>query len=202
MKRTKDKEKRVFDIITAAVILFLKDGYEGTSMNAIADMAGISKGGLYHHFRNKEQVLIAANNRFMEPVQDLMKVALDGYDPLEALKKFIRQYLEHWNNHRDQLVFTFLTFSRIVANHRLQGYMEQYAKEMEMFYEFFLKKAVAQGSLEPHHTRAKAIALMSALDGSLIYIITNRDMTPETTANYFEREFFTDIETHEVRTGI
>lgn len=45
-------------IVAAALRLFFRDGYPETSMEAIAEAAGCSKGGLYHHFKNKHEILL------------------------------------------------------------------------------------------------------------------------------------------------
>lgn len=51
--RPKDPAKREA-ILMAAQVLFLKNGYEGSSMDAIAAEAGVSKLTLYSHFKDKE----------------------------------------------------------------------------------------------------------------------------------------------------
>ena len=51
--RPKDLAKREA-ILTAAQVLFLSNGYEGSSMDAIAADAGVSKLTLYSHFKDKE----------------------------------------------------------------------------------------------------------------------------------------------------
>lgn len=51
--RPKDLAKREA-ILTAAQVLFLSNGYEGSSMDAIAAEAGVSKLTLYSHFKDKE----------------------------------------------------------------------------------------------------------------------------------------------------
>lgn len=51
--RPKDPAKREA-ILAAAQILFLSNGYEGSSMDAIAAQAGVSKLTLYSHFKDKE----------------------------------------------------------------------------------------------------------------------------------------------------
>jgi hypothetical protein len=89
-----------------------------------------------------------------------------------------------------------------VNNPRIWPYMDKYAEEMIGFYEFLLKKAIAQGSLHPHHTKARAVSIMSSLDGSLIYLAMGKTLKPDVTANFFENVFFKDIETNETRTGI
>ena len=40
----------------AAVELFLKQGYHATSMRQIADQAGLALGGIYNHFKGKEEI--------------------------------------------------------------------------------------------------------------------------------------------------
>lgn len=63
MSKWEPKEKRIDGIVNAAIEVFLEKGYEGTSMETIAQKAQISKGGLYHHFRSKEEILYFAIDR-------------------------------------------------------------------------------------------------------------------------------------------
>ena len=65
------------DIIQAALNEFLEKGYEGTSMDAIALRAGISKGGLYHHFKSKEEILLYVNQKLDEPINKIKQEALE-----------------------------------------------------------------------------------------------------------------------------
>lgn len=46
-------------IVTAARTLFMRDGVDATSTEAIVTEAGISRGALYHHFASKQDVLAA-----------------------------------------------------------------------------------------------------------------------------------------------
>lgn len=46
-------------IETAAIRLFLKQGYHATSMRQIADHAGLALGGIYNHFSSKEEIFEA-----------------------------------------------------------------------------------------------------------------------------------------------
>ena len=47
-------------ILNAAQVLFLQHGYEGSSMDAIAQEAGVSKLTVYNHFTDKETLFCAA----------------------------------------------------------------------------------------------------------------------------------------------
>lgn len=57
---TKDK------ILDAAQSLFMKQGFDGTSVNMIAKEVGISKAALYYHFINKHDILVKIVERALE----------------------------------------------------------------------------------------------------------------------------------------
>lgn len=52
------KEKRREQIKGIALKLFIDNGYSKTTMDEIVQAVGISKGGMYHHFSNKEEIFL------------------------------------------------------------------------------------------------------------------------------------------------
>jgi AcrR family transcriptional regulator len=54
--RTRETQARLLD---AAEEVFVRDGYEGAQLNAIAATAGRSKGAVYTHFKSKEDLFLA-----------------------------------------------------------------------------------------------------------------------------------------------
>ena len=52
------KEKRREQIKGIALKLFIDNGYSKTTMDEIVQAVGISKGGMYHHFSNKEELFL------------------------------------------------------------------------------------------------------------------------------------------------
>jgi TetR/AcrR family transcriptional regulator, cholesterol catabolism regulator len=86
-------------IVDAAARMFGRDGFQGASMGAVAEAAGVSKGLLHYHFESKEHLLIEAvrstfrqlhrrfDDRFREGDQGL-ETALEGLDALwEAVRE-------------------------------------------------------------------------------------------------------------------
>ena len=56
-------------IVDAAYLLFLEQGYHGTSMRQIVERAGITMGGIYNHFAGKEEIwqaVLAAKHPYHE----------------------------------------------------------------------------------------------------------------------------------------
>lgn len=57
MARNKYPEETVQKILDNALSLFVKKGFEKTSIQDIVNMLGMSKGAIYHHFKSKEEIL-------------------------------------------------------------------------------------------------------------------------------------------------
>jgi len=51
-------------IIDTAFYLFLKQGYQGTSIQDIMTMTGLSKGAVYYHFQSKKDIYLAVVEQF------------------------------------------------------------------------------------------------------------------------------------------
>jgi AcrR family transcriptional regulator len=78
-------------IINAAIALFAKHGYEGTSIREIADLAGMNKGNLYYYFPAKDDLLFAIvddlHNEFNRQFQQW---AMAGATPQDRLRSVLR----------------------------------------------------------------------------------------------------------------
>src|SRR5580765_2810348 len=48
------------ELMAIAIDCFARYGYQGTSIDRIASAAGVTKGALYYHFRDKEELLFEA----------------------------------------------------------------------------------------------------------------------------------------------
>lgn len=72
----KDSETRKQEIFEAAELLFLKNGYEFVTIEEILKLINLSKGGFYHHFKSKEEVLMALNDNVVTTIiQEALKIA-------------------------------------------------------------------------------------------------------------------------------
>ena len=64
MARNKYPQKTVDAILDVSLRLFLEKGYEHTSIQDIVNnLGGLTKGAVYHHFKSKEEILMAAADR-------------------------------------------------------------------------------------------------------------------------------------------
>ena len=73
--------------------VFLERGFEITSLLDIAEALGISKAGLYYHFRSKQELLAAIINYGHEILeQDIQRELADSRSDEEALRRLIHTY--------------------------------------------------------------------------------------------------------------
>ena len=61
-------------LIEAAIDLFTRHSFAGTSLQMIADELGLTKAAIYHHFRTREQLLAAV----IEPMLDELRTVVES----------------------------------------------------------------------------------------------------------------------------
>ena len=85
-KRTLDTRDRILD---AAEDVFSERGFSNTTLNEIAETAGVTRGAIYWHFKNKDDLFEAMCSRVREPLKAMVQKTADKdtEDPLDQLSK-------------------------------------------------------------------------------------------------------------------
>lgn len=78
-------------IIEAAYELFGEKGYDKTTIAQIIKKAGASKGGFYHHFQSKEEILETITFAYIERVRKAYRDVLED-DSMTVIEKFVASY--------------------------------------------------------------------------------------------------------------
>ena len=98
MAQRKDKSQAMREkILNTATQLFIQKGSEKTSMQDIAQTAGISKGAIYHHFKSKDEIVFAVIRSRQELMEEEMKQWLKATENLtgrEQLQTILKSNLE------------------------------------------------------------------------------------------------------------
>lgn len=191
MTRKESREARISTILDAAVAVFLERGYENTTMEALAERAGLTKGGLYHHFRSKDEVLLGANQRFLVPVTGFMMAAAASPSPANGLASYIRHYLEFWTARPREVAFTFLSLTKIMEDPKGRRLYRDYAEQMKLFFESMYRRGLECGEFRSIDSLNAAVALMSALDGVIAYLVLEDSPDPSATIAAFTDLFIT-----------
>ncbi len=91
MRDVKDPEIRRAEIMDAAMLLFMEKGYANTTTQDIVDKVNISRGLLYYHFKNKEDILYCLVERYSEKLLRDIHVIVNDDDKtaIEKIRAFI-----------------------------------------------------------------------------------------------------------------
>lgn len=194
MAKKESKEKRIQDIIDAAMEIFLKKGYENATMEEIAKNAGISKGGLYHYFKSKDMILIFVNQKISENIENIMSKAFEMPSIKEGILYYIENYLEYWIEHPKETIFLFLSITKILDNQELLEYYQQFMGDYMKYFEEAFEMGIQLGEFQPHNAKTSAITLVSALDGIISYLFLDENLKLEDVVKHFDEKFIKPIE--------
>lgn len=112
-KQTRIQARNEKKILDAAQEIIAEFGFHGTTIDRIADMAGMSKPNLHYYYRTKEDLYFAVLHRTLnEWIAPLSKLDPNG-DPAIELRNYIREKLEMSRQHPNA--------SRVFANEILRG---------------------------------------------------------------------------------
>lgn len=146
------------ELLRAAVQLFARHGFAGTSIRAIAREVGLSESVLYAHFENKQAVLDAALARYGPQVSSRALNEIDAsradLEPPQFLTALVNALLEDWDSEESRLLVSFMTRDGLLHSEAFRGAltsMRDYATEL--FAEW-----TADGRIPEHFGPAHRIA--------------------------------------------
>jgi AcrR family transcriptional regulator len=97
-----DTRGRILDV---ALELFSEHGFDGTTLQQIADRLGFTKAALYYHFRSKDDLLDALHAPAVADIEEL----LDDYEdePITQARRraFVQDYLDYLLRHRRLMAY-------------------------------------------------------------------------------------------------
>ncbi len=104
-RKEREKELRKQAIITAAEKLFISKGMMNTSIEHIAAEIEMSRGAIYLHFKNKEDIFISIINKALSTLLDMLKSAAEEVEsPEEKMLAIGRAYMRFYKEHRSSFV--------------------------------------------------------------------------------------------------
>jgi AcrR family transcriptional regulator len=127
------------EILRTAARLFQQRGYDATSMNDVAAALKLSKGGLYHHFQSKDEILFEIMDHAMEITQErVINPVRSIADPEERLRALIRLHIEVVLSPRDREITVMLH-----ENHPLPPSLRKRINSRKKDYVHFLENLMA-----------------------------------------------------------
>ncbi len=164
-----ESKKRIID---AALRLFSEYGYSKASMRMIANASGISIGGLYLYFKNKDELYLALIKSRLDELADMTRKSLkDTDDPAEAVSKFISLHLAYAKKHREL----------ILVQGREHGFTSgisakrKFFKTQRGFIEGIIRKGIRSGVFKKCNVKETAKIIFCTIRGFVLSLILETD---------------------------
>lgn len=118
-------------IIDAAELCFFKQGVSHTSLADIAKRAGVTRGAIYWHFDNKDEVVDALLLRARSPIQHLEEASrdIDEPDPLRRLHALLAEIFRQTERDPSTRRINEIIFHKCEYTDRM-GDLREYMREL------------------------------------------------------------------------
>ncbi len=170
-KTKEDALKTREAILDAAVKVFSVRGVSGSTLADIAKEAGVTRGAIYWHFKNKEDMLADLWEQLLLPFEPLSRASEnpDTPDPLGKLKETYISFFKSLKNDPRVLQLFKILISKCEAvedTGTLHVHRVNCHREGQQKIEKILRNAIKQGQLpEDLNVRLGSIATLSFIDG-------------------------------------
>jgi AcrR family transcriptional regulator len=156
-------------VITAALDLFAQHGVNGTSLQMIADAIGVTKAAVYHQFKTKDEIVLAAVEVDLVKVEAALDAAETEKDVRRARELVLTQVIDLAVARRRMVtaVQHDPVIVRILAKH------EPFRQLMERLY------ALLTGGDTGTEARVRAAVVSAAIGGAVTHPLVN-DIDDET----------------------
>src|SRR6266699_1899300 len=179
------------EILRASARLFQQQGYDGTSMNDVAAALKLSKGGLYHHFQSKDEILFDLMSHAMDITEEkVLKPVKAIADPEERLRMLIRLHIGVVLSERDREITVMLH-----ENHPLSPALRKRINARKKDYIHFVENLVAEvqrgrGAKGTVTARAAAFALLGMINWIYQWYRPQGSLQEENLAQQYTEIFF------------
>src|SRR5271165_6714428 len=191
------------EILRTAARLFQQRGYDATSMNDVAAALKLSKGGLYHHFESKDEILFHIMSHAMQITEDRVINVVRRLDPSrsgasgsgiditqERLRTLIRLHIEVVLSPEDREITVMLHENHPLPptlRRKINGRKKDYVHFVEHIIADVQRKRNSPSQVTP---RAAALALVGMINWIYQWYKPGGPLTGEEIVRQYSEIFF------------
>ena len=138
-------EKSRRDLMGIAIDCFARFGFQGSSVDRIARMAGVTKGAIYYHFRDKEDLLAAAVADRIGAFEARVQRACEGVGADQALRRIAEVCVEHAESNDHPRFIITLMVEAIDTNETISTQLRDMMRRFRGFLRNLIKDAQERG---------------------------------------------------------
>lgn len=160
-------------IVQAARELVVEHGYDAVSTGQVLERARVSRGGLYHHFSGKDELMAAVLEAVERDFTERLAAAVaDASDPFDALATGVQWYLDECRRSRELQRVGLYEGRKALG---WQAWREAIAPYGLTMLADGLAAAIEAGQLEDADPRALAHLILALLHEAATMIVTASD---------------------------
>ncbi len=187
--QAKRRQKKTMEILRHAGKLLAEKGYQGFTVEDLADRVEMSKGNLYHYFPSKEVLLYACEKAATELVYDCVSAEVGKCADSDAAARMRAWVLAHLRFLIEEfpLAWFFLQEDRRLA--------DQYRREIialrhryEHFVDTLLRDGVDQGKFTPCDIETTRNLILGSLNWTATWYVPGRSPTVAQLAEQYGRQ--------------
>jgi AcrR family transcriptional regulator len=160
--RTPARTDRKEELLTLASQLFAERGFHNTSMQDIADVAGIQKASIYYYYKSKDAIL---SDVLLEGVSDLLRDAREAVasstNPEEQLRALLRAHVRNLRRNLNQVI-VFLHERRALDGRPEFSQYFEWRREYDAMYVGILRAGQEQGLFCDGDPRVMAYGILGS----------------------------------------
>jgi TetR/AcrR family transcriptional repressor of bet genes len=169
MSRASNTATRRAQIVQAMSKVMAKSGYEGATVNVVAEEAGLTPGLVHYHFKSKLEILLslimdlesAINERFEN------RLKLKGSDsPQTQLKAFIEAYLKLGSDSNPDAVACWIAIgAEALRDQQVQEAYQNVSSRQLSKLETIIRASLGRSPRETNAARHIALGIYAAIEG-------------------------------------
>lgn len=164
-------------ILFTAKNLFIQQGYHGLSMRQIAESLGVSKAALYYHFRDKEELLLAILDSYLDEMEAaLQRIQQEQARARQQIRALVELVLLQPADQRAVIRLSSQEMAQLSKPSR-QAFDQAYHRKFLDRIQSILAEGIRRGELRPIDPTVAAWALLGMMY-PYFYPAHSRDLLP------------------------
>jgi len=139
-------EKSRRELTEIAINCFARYGFHGSSVDRIARMAGVTKGAIYYHFRDKEDLLAAAVRDRIGEFEARVQNACASLGPAESLRRIADVCIDHAESNDHPRFVMSIMIEAIDTNDEISSQLRDMMRRFRAFLRHLIKQGQAAGA--------------------------------------------------------
>lgn len=167
-------------IVDSALRLILKNGYDGTTVDDVASMSGVSKGLVSYHFPKKDALFRAVLEKILHRLEDDLRGVHEADLPArERLTLYYRNLFEHEERTRHYYIVLVDFLAQAPREASVRNYTQVIYQTILKYVEMTVTDGIVGGEFRNVDARIAASTIVALTEGFIFQWLYNPDgITP------------------------